>query len=137
MSINNAFACAGWMSRGACRRADPELFFPISDSAAHLVAAAKAVCQACSVRALCLAFAVETRQDGIWGGTTSDERHAMRHQAPRRGIAGPIVSSGGPTVSFPSSGARRRELRHDGRRRPLSSDARHNDGHGSRGPLNL
>lgn len=70
------------------------LFVPISDGAAHLVAAAKVVCQACSVRVPCLAFAVETRQDGIWGGTTSDERHAMRHQALRRGVAGPSVSIG-------------------------------------------
>jgi WhiB family redox-sensing transcriptional regulator len=94
MAIDNAFASAGWMSRGACRRQDPELFFPISDRAAHLVAAAKAVCQACSVRALCLAFAVETRQDGIWGGTTSDERHVIRYQAPRPRTAGPAVSIG-------------------------------------------
>jgi WhiB family redox-sensing transcriptional regulator len=92
--IDNAFASAGWMSQGACRHEDPELFFPISDGAAHLVAAAKAVCQACSVRASCLAFAVETRQDGIWGGTTSDERHAIRLQAARRGTARPAVSIG-------------------------------------------
>lgn len=91
MPIGNAFASAGWMSQGACRREDPELFFPISDGAAHLAAAAKVICQACSVRVSCLAFAVETRQDGIWGGTTSDERHAMRHQALGRGAAGPPV----------------------------------------------
>jgi hypothetical protein len=47
-----------------------------------------------SVRASCLAFAVETRQDGIWGGTTSDERHAMRHEAPWRGMALPAMSIG-------------------------------------------
>jgi WhiB family transcriptional regulator, redox-sensing transcriptional regulator len=94
MPINNAFASAAWMSRGACRHQDPELFFPISDEAAHLVAAARAVCQACSVRASCLAFAVETRQDGIWGGTTSDERRAIRQPAPRRGMAGPVASIG-------------------------------------------
>lgn len=94
MPIDNAFASAGWMSRGACRHQDPELFFPISDGAAHLVAAAWAVCQACSVRASCLAFAVDTGQGGIWGGTSSDERRATRRQAPRRGIAGRVVSIG-------------------------------------------
>jgi WhiB family transcriptional regulator, redox-sensing transcriptional regulator len=94
MPIDNAFASAGWMSRGACRHEDPELFFPISDEAGRLVAAAKAVCQACSVRASCLAFAVDTRQDGIWGGTTSDERHAMRQQEAHRGMAGRTVSIG-------------------------------------------
>jgi WhiB family transcriptional regulator, redox-sensing transcriptional regulator len=94
MPIDKAFASAGWMSRGACRHEDPELFFPISDGAEHLVAAAKAVCHACSVRASCLAFAVETRQDGIWGGTTSGERHTMRQQVARRGMARPAVSIG-------------------------------------------
>ena len=39
-----------WMSRGACRHADPELFFPISTvtgPAAWQVEAAKAVCGLC------------------------------------------------------------------------------------------
>jgi WhiB family transcriptional regulator, redox-sensing transcriptional regulator len=94
MPIDNAFASAGWMSRGACRHEDPELFFPISEVAEQLVAAAKAVCGACSVRASCLAFAVETRQDGIWGGTTSGERHTVRQQVARRGMARPAVSIG-------------------------------------------
>jgi WhiB family transcriptional regulator, redox-sensing transcriptional regulator len=94
MPIDNAFASAGWMSRGACRHEDPELVFPISDGAEQVVAAAKAVCHACSVRASCLAFAVGIRQDGIWGGTTSGERHAMRQQAPRRGVARPAVPIG-------------------------------------------
>jgi WhiB family transcriptional regulator, redox-sensing transcriptional regulator len=93
MPVDNAFASAGWMSRGACRRADPE-WFPLSDGAAHVVAAARAVCQTSSARESCLAFAVETRQDGIWGGTTSDERHAMRHHAPRHSMAGLTVSIG-------------------------------------------
>src|SRR5690348_17274320 len=104
MPIDNAFAPEGWMSRGACRRADPELFFPISAGAAQVVAAAKAVCQACAVRASCLTFAVETGQDGIWGGTTAEERHAVRYRAPRHRMAGPTVSVGQPAVSFLSSG---------------------------------
>jgi WhiB family transcriptional regulator, redox-sensing transcriptional regulator len=80
MPLDNAFASAGWMSRGACQHEDPELFFPIS-AAARLISAAKAVCQACAVRAPCLSYALQTRQDGIWGGTTQEERHAMHHQA--------------------------------------------------------
>jgi hypothetical protein len=43
MPLGNALASAGWMSRGACQREDPELFFPISDGAAHLATADKAV----------------------------------------------------------------------------------------------
>jgi Transcription factor WhiB len=61
--------------------------------AVHLAATAKAVCQACPVRASCLAFAVETRQDGIWGGTTF-ERHAVRNQASQRRLTGRTVSTG-------------------------------------------
>jgi WhiB family transcriptional regulator, redox-sensing transcriptional regulator len=72
-----------WMSRGACQREDPELFFPIAEKGAalHQVKVAKAVCLGCTVRATCLAYGLETRQDGIWGGTTWDERYAMRKLA--------------------------------------------------------
>lgn len=59
-----------------------------------MVAADKAVCQACAVRASCLAFAVETGQDGICGGTTADERHAARYQAHRNRMAEPTDSIG-------------------------------------------
>jgi len=49
------------MSRGACRQADPELFFPIGATAgpaARQVEAAKAVCGSCAVRANCLSYAL-------------------------------------------------------------------------------
>jgi WhiB family transcriptional regulator, redox-sensing transcriptional regulator len=68
----------GWRSAAACRSADPELFFPISDSGPSLVQAAeaKAICAGCPVRRQCLAFALRTRQvHGIWGGRTERERH--------------------------------------------------------------
>jgi WhiB family transcriptional regulator, redox-sensing transcriptional regulator len=66
-----------WRSAAACQTADPELFFPISDSGKSLaqVAEAKAVCAGCPVRRECLAFALGTEQvHGIWGGTTARER---------------------------------------------------------------
>ena len=77
----------GWMARGACQSEDPELFFPISASGVGLdqVNAAKAVCRGCPVRAACLSFGVATRQDGIWGGTTSEERSAIRGAGRRDG----------------------------------------------------
>jgi WhiB family redox-sensing transcriptional regulator len=73
-------AFCGWMSRGACVGEDPELFFPIAatGSALYQISAAKRVCQRCTVRALCLTYAVETGQSGIWGGTILEERFAMR-----------------------------------------------------------
>lgn len=69
-----------WMSRSACRRVDPELFFPsAADIAAPLQAKeAKAVCAHCQVRGECLAYALATRQThGVWGGTTENERRTM------------------------------------------------------------
>jgi WhiB family redox-sensing transcriptional regulator len=71
----------GWMSQGACRSEDPELFFPVTTARATLrqINAAKAVCRACTVRATCLSFGLQTGQDGIWGGTTAEERRALRY----------------------------------------------------------
>ncbi len=73
----------GWMPRGACRGEDTELFFPITATGPALAQAfaAKAVCFQCAVRAACLSYALATGQAGIWGGTTQEERHAMRRSA--------------------------------------------------------
>ena len=70
----------GWVARGACQHEDPELFFPIAAGSAGLsqINAAKAVCRGCAVRAACLSYGLQTRQDGIWGGTTTEERGAIR-----------------------------------------------------------
>ncbi|HEY7142897.1 MAG TPA: WhiB family transcriptional regulator [Streptosporangiaceae bacterium] len=72
-----------WRSQGACLAEDPELFFPLSAlGPGHAqIAAAKAVCGRCAVRRECLGFAVSTGQEhGVWGGTSEDERRAMRPQ---------------------------------------------------------
>jgi WhiB family redox-sensing transcriptional regulator len=72
-----------WRSVAACRSADPDLFFPISDSGPALeqAAKAKAICATCRARRECLAFALRTGQvHGIWGGTTEDERAAVRRR---------------------------------------------------------
>jgi len=67
------------MSQGACRGEDPEIFFPIAAQGPALAqaSAAKAVCRRCAVSAACLSFGLETSQEGIWGGTTREERLAM------------------------------------------------------------
>ncbi len=67
-----------WRSAAACLSADPELFFPVSDSGPSLAQAAeaKAIYAGCPVRRQCLSFALRTRQvHGIWGGLTERERH--------------------------------------------------------------
>jgi WhiB family redox-sensing transcriptional regulator len=86
MSLDIARPSSSWMSRGACQREDPELFFTIAASGAapYLAAAAKAVCRTCAVCAACLSFALQTSQDGVWGGTTAEERRALRYQESRR-----------------------------------------------------
>jgi WhiB family redox-sensing transcriptional regulator len=79
----------GWMSRGACREADPELFFPdaVTVIGVRQAEAAKTVCGGCDVRANCLSYALETMPEGIWGGTTQEERHAARRSLARRAIS--------------------------------------------------
>lgn len=74
-----------WMSRGACQAEDPEIFFPIAaiGPARDQATAAKAVCRRCPVQQPCLSYAVRTAQDGIWGGTTRDERRALHRYRDR------------------------------------------------------
>jgi WhiB family redox-sensing transcriptional regulator len=69
-----------WMAYGACRGTDPELFFPVSVTGASVeqVSSAKAVCGRCQVRENCLSYALRAMPEGIWGGTTRQERIAMR-----------------------------------------------------------
>jgi WhiB family transcriptional regulator, redox-sensing transcriptional regulator len=80
----------GWMSRGACKREDPEMFFPVATTGPALrqIRMAKAVCLRCAVCATCMSYALENMQDGIWGGTTEQERRTLRlarSRAARRG----------------------------------------------------
>lgn len=70
-----------WRSRAACRRVDPELFFPAAEDrevVAAQVAAAKAVCAGCPVRMACLDEALTRLPYGIAGGLTSEERRRLR-----------------------------------------------------------
>lgn len=65
-----------WMADAACARTDPEAFFPEKGSGAD----ARKICADCPVRQQCLDMALNLRRnpDGIWGGTTMEERRAMR-----------------------------------------------------------
>jgi WhiB family redox-sensing transcriptional regulator len=70
-----------WRDRAACASVDPDLFFPVgvTGPAVDQIAAAKAVCGECPVRAECLDFAITTNQEyGIWGGTSEEERRVLR-----------------------------------------------------------
>jgi Transcription factor WhiB/Homeodomain-like domain len=74
-----------WRVRAACRSGvDPETFFPASDSGPDYeaqVAAAKAVCARCPVRAACLDEALARIPYGIAGGLTPEERRTRRPAA--------------------------------------------------------
>jgi len=99
-----------WMSYGACHGADTELFFPITTTGRALrqVNSAKAVCGRCKVRADCLSYALETMQHGIWGGTTGEERAAMRaisRRAFRRAARKEDVSHASAELRVPAAPA--------------------------------
>jgi WhiB family redox-sensing transcriptional regulator len=74
------------------------LFFPISatGTGARQAQAAKTVCGGCAVRASCLSYALQIMPEGIWGGTTPDERRAARRKSARRTVraTGQPVTSG-------------------------------------------
>jgi WhiB family transcriptional regulator, redox-sensing transcriptional regulator len=79
-----------WQSQGACLNADPDVFFPISvaGASATQIRTARAICAGCAVRSDCIDFAVENREiQGIWGGTTDDERKKLRRARARAGAA--------------------------------------------------
>jgi WhiB family transcriptional regulator, redox-sensing transcriptional regulator len=72
-----------WRENAACRDTDPDLFFPVGTTgpAIEQIDNAKTVCQACDVQSTCLEYALVTNQDsGIWGGTSEEERRALRRQ---------------------------------------------------------
>ena len=79
-----------WRHHALCRDEDPELFFPIGTTgpAETQVESAKVVCQRCSVIEDCLSWALETGQDaGVWGGTSEDERRALKRRGVRARVA--------------------------------------------------
>ncbi|MGW7268126.1 WhiB family transcriptional regulator [Streptomyces sp. NPDC054842] len=76
-----------WRESAACRTADPDLFFPIGNTGPALlqIEEAKAVCRVCPVRDACLEWAMDSEQtQGVWGGTSEDERRALRRRTANR-----------------------------------------------------
>jgi WhiB family transcriptional regulator, redox-sensing transcriptional regulator len=73
-----------WRNDAACLHADPDLFFPdgTAEPILRQVDDAKRICRSCPVRRLCLTWALNHGiTSGIWGGTTGDERRALRRTA--------------------------------------------------------
>lgn len=76
LAVAERIATPDWRSAGLCLRLDPEQFFPNpTDDPAPAIA----ICNRCPVRGACLAAALDAGEcDGVWGGTTIEERRAMR-----------------------------------------------------------
>jgi WhiB family transcriptional regulator, redox-sensing transcriptional regulator len=76
-------AARSWWDLAACQSADPELFFPVTETgpAQRQLTRAKAVCASCGVRQQCLEYALSTHQPhGVWGGTSERERRVLRRR---------------------------------------------------------
>lgn len=68
-----------WMEKGACRGVDADQFFPEKGSAGgHYRIVIQEFCNVCSVKESCLNFALDNYELGIWGGTTTRARVAIR-----------------------------------------------------------
>jgi WhiB family redox-sensing transcriptional regulator len=71
-----------WQLEGACRTADPTLFFhPRNErgrSRDNRDRAALFVCERCPVMDVCRDYAMRAREaHGVWGGLTEDEREVI------------------------------------------------------------
>ena len=80
MSSRNTTPRRDWRSDAACRGTNPDAFFPVGEGGLayeRQVAAAKAVCAGCPVRAECLDEALMRIPDGIGGGLTPGERRRL------------------------------------------------------------
>jgi WhiB family redox-sensing transcriptional regulator len=78
-----------WREDAACSDSDPDLFFPIGTTGNTLrqIEAAKRICLTCPAQLQCLAWALENGiTDGVWGGTTADERRAIRGLSRKKAI---------------------------------------------------
>jgi WhiB family redox-sensing transcriptional regulator len=95
----------------ACATADPELFFRTDQALA--VAQAKAICMDCPLRYPCLKYAIAHRVDGVWGGTTGEQRAAIgaRPKAPRE-------------LGLKPCGTNAAARRHERKREPLCEPCR-------------
>jgi WhiB family redox-sensing transcriptional regulator len=67
-----------WQDYSNCAGADADLFFPERGASTRK---AKAICNACQVKAECLEFAIQQSEKfGIWGGLSERERRRIRKE---------------------------------------------------------
>jgi WhiB family transcriptional regulator, redox-sensing transcriptional regulator len=76
-----------WWEHTACLDENPEVFCPLGTNgpAPQQIEQAKAYCQSCPVCTQRLDWALATGQaDGVWGGTSEDERRQLRRNRHRQ-----------------------------------------------------
>lgn len=84
LSLDISVATPPWLQGNEdlpCKQGDPELFFPPKYNLEYKkqIEEAKAVCDSCPIRYLCLDWAVAIPGlEGLWAGTTPPERRRMR-----------------------------------------------------------
>lgn len=90
-SKNPDFAPVGWQDRAACIAVPITVFFPeeIGVSTSRQYNQARQYCNACEVRAQCLAYAMhherlQWRRFGMFGGKTPRERGQLEQENPYR-----------------------------------------------------
>lgn len=66
-----------WRDRALCAEVGGEFWFPEKGGSTK---AAKRICAACPVARQCLeeALSMDTNPEGIWGGTSVEQRRVMR-----------------------------------------------------------
>ena len=69
-----------WRQHARCLGADPDVFYPPSESEDGALEA-KAICAICPVREACLEHAITFREkQGVWGGLDERERRRLIRQ---------------------------------------------------------
>ena len=75
-----------WFGSAACKGTDPEIFF--SEDQQDIERAIE-ICQGCAVGKECLKFALSDKNtDGIWAGTTKEDRLKIIRQNNKRRLKG-------------------------------------------------
>ena len=72
-----------WKDFGLCVGMDPNLFFIQRHQMGYSKQKAKIkkMCAKCPVQSKCLDWALRNNEEGMWGGTTEDERKAIKAEA--------------------------------------------------------
>jgi len=76
--LDRALESPAFFADASCKDADATLFFAASNSK---IAHAKAICNNCPIRQMCLEWAMKNAEDGIYGATTPRERKKIRKGA--------------------------------------------------------